>query len=194
MRFFLDKHIVFTVIAIANLAAVGLFWLLALLGLKQLQQTALSTSLFEKIPFIIELKPEVKAAEGLILQNWIAAHQWVKPETVQFIAKTEGLKQLQSQLGSPQLSKSGDLADSSLVFETNPLPDIIQFSMKAEYFALQKQLMDSLLTKPELQSVYTAEQIQPNVDKELNRAAKWFVVSKLWWWFLFVFCSFFVFC
>jgi FtsX extracellular domain len=177
MGFFTVKNQPFIILAAATLVVVCLFWLLGILGLKQLHDSSLSRALYEKIPFTIELKQDTKESEGLALQQLVSASDYVKAGSVQFIGKNEAYKQLKRDLGINNL-------DSMDILLVNPLPDVIQFKLKFDYYHQQKQFREMLLQNNIVQTVWSSEEMNPTVRQEIGKAASWFLPNKLAWWLL----------
>ena len=158
-----------------------LFWLLSILGLHQLHNGALAGALYEKIPFTVELKTETKAAEGLELQKFISAQEGIKPQSVIFLDKNEALDQLKRDLNL-------NAADSGEILVENPLPDVIQFKLKAGYFHQKEQLITLIEQQPIVQTVWQSSTINQQLPIELTNTARWFSPNKWGWWGLYFLC------
>ncbi len=156
-----------------------LLWLLAILGLHQLNDGALVGALYEKIPFTVELKPETKAAEGLDLQKTIAGQEAVKPQTVLFLDKNEALMRLKRDLSLSAL-------DSGDVLSENPLPDVIQFKLKASFFHQKEELINFIQQQPIVRKVWQAEEVNAQLPTELKQTVNWFSPNKWAWWALYM--------
>jgi len=157
-----------------------LFWLLAILGLHQLHDGALAAALYEKIPFTVELKAETKSAAGLELQKFIAAQEAVKPQSVVFLDKNEALDQLKRDLNL-------NAADTGEILVENPLPDVIQFKIKANHFPQKEQLITLIQQQPIVQTVWQSSAINQQLPTELTNTARWFSPNKWGWWGLYLF-------
>lgn len=81
----------------------------------------------EQLAFYIELKDDANEAMVFAFQKKLEASSYTKPQTVTYISKEDGLEMMKDEEG---LTK-----EEVMLFGENLLPNIIQFSIKEEYFS-----------------------------------------------------------
>lgn len=124
-------------------------YLLGWVGLLALASHILKNQWREAVPFTIELKEGIAQSQAFQFQQKLEGSEFVKLGTVQYVSKEEGLKALQADLGR----------DSLLLFGENPLPDMLQFQLKGNYFGSVTNIVDSLQKQTEVSYIFYDESL-----------------------------------
>ena len=111
----------------------------------------------ERTPFIIELKDSLTDYQIDVLKNELTLNPDIFD--VKYISKEEGLKIMKEELGK-------DILQDSTV---NPLKNIIKLKLKDDFVKAgkEKELTDSLLTRPEIDNCFYEKEAVSSLKKNL---------------------------
>ena len=120
----------------------------------------------ESILFSIELKTDAGEAEVFSYQKKLEVSLFVKPNTVEYLSKEDGIKLLGEQLNTEEL----------LLFGENPLPNILRFQLRASYLTQAEEILAEIRQQSFVKEILYTEDI---VEKASS--------STYWWGFLVIF-------
>lgn len=137
--------------------------LIGAFGFALMQARSLVTYFKEKIEMLVEIHPECTPDQREILMASIANKEWYKEGSVKYISKEEGAKLLHEDFGTDF---------QSLGFE-NPLLDVIQFNLKANFIesASLERIKFALKKNAYVNDVYYQNGIISGISDQLNRIA-----------------------
>jgi cell division transport system permease protein len=137
------------------LFTVGLF------GIGFTQLNLLDKALREQVTVLVELRNESSAAERQGLESYLNKQAFIKPGSLSYISKTQGLALLEKDLGTGL---------QELGFQ-NPLFDLYQFNVKAEYLSENQleSLGNSLKNNPIVTHVHYQEGLVTDLGKHLDQ-------------------------
>lgn len=114
----------------------------------------------ESILFSIELKADAGEAEVFSYQKKLEVSSFVKPKTVEYLSKEDGIKLLGEQLNTEEL----------LLFGENPLPNILRFQLRASHLAQADEILAEIKQQSFVKEILYTEDI---VEK---------ASSSMYWW------------
>lgn len=152
-RFFTNfKKYIYAIISTALvLLIIGLYGVLLLFGREAVD------SVKENLEIIVELTTVTSEKEATEIGNFLKIKNYIKPKTLQFISKEEGLKKLEKQFGD-------DLIDFDF---DNPLFDIFIFNVKRAYAQSDslKEIKLNILENKNIQDVHYQDIIVKDIEQ-----------------------------
>lgn len=130
-------------------------------GFALLQARSLVQFFKEKVEMLVELHPETEEQQREVIMASISNQDWYKPNSLQYISKAQGAELLQEDFGT-------DFEE--LGFE-NPLFDVLQFNLKAEFIESKAldQIRNVLKGNELVHDVYYQNGIIDGISAKLNR-------------------------
>lgn len=156
-RFFTNfKKYIYAIISTALvLLIIGLYGVLLVFGREAVN------SVKENLEVIVELTATATETETATFKDFLKGEHYIKPETLKFISKEEGLKKLEKQFGD-------DLIDFDF---DNPLFDIFIFNVQRNYAQSDslKEIKLKILENINVQDVHYQDVIVKDIEQNTKR-------------------------
>ncbi len=135
-------------------------FLLGLFGLLVVQGQQFIKTLKEQVEIIVEFQPETAPAGVDSLQQFLAASDFFKPNSAQFISKEDGTAMMREEFGEEFLKL--DMA--------NPLYDVLIFNVRSDWMEpdSMRQIRDEIKTFTYVNDVYYQESVTDAIAQNLR--------------------------
>ena len=145
-------------------------YLMGVGGMYHISTNALATAMYEQIPFTIELKPDANDATVYAYQEELKQQTAILPQSLKYISKETGFKNLHQ-----ELLQGASAADSlALAGLANPLPNVLQFNIRASHFDHYEALLTEIRQKPFVADVWYAEHLVASQANSFRTTIQWF--------------------